>query len=81
MASSTIPAVTQPVSPHGPFKQWPGSHVLEEFRTWVRETGQPDTWRYHDRSKPPRDRDFEEVLRFQIPHSKRPAVGMASCPV
>jgi hypothetical protein len=65
----------------GPFPNRPGKLILDEFRSWVGETGQPDLWRYHDPSSPPRDQDFEELIHFSIPTQKRADVDMASCPI
>src|SRR5262245_17369395 len=65
----------------GPFTARPGHFYAEQFLTHVRETGRPDTWEYHDRSKPPSDSDFEEVRRFAIPEKLRPDVGKATCPI
>lgn len=65
----------------GPFTDRPGSHIIQDFRTHLAETAKPDTWRYHEPSQPPRDQDFEELLRFEIPDKKRRDVGKASCPI
>jgi hypothetical protein len=70
-----------PAALKGPFTSRPGKYIEAEFRDWVGKTGQPDTWRYHEPSTPPRDQDFEELLRFEIPEKKRAEVGKASCPI
>ena len=65
----------------GLFKQRPGQYIRQEFLDWVRDTGRPDTWQHHTRTKPPADRDFEELERFAIPAKHRTSVGRASCPI
>ncbi|MGO4735997.1 hypothetical protein AB4099_05600 [Bosea sp. 2KB_26] len=64
-----------------PFPNFPPQSVIDDFRAWVIETGRPDLWLHHDPSSPPRDAEFDEVLRFVIPESKRADVGRATCPI
>lgn len=59
----------------------PTPQLLAEFRKWVEETGEPHAWYLHDPSTPPRDQDFEELLRFEIPEKLHPRVGKAPCPI
>ncbi len=73
-------SVTAP-APTARFSSRPGKYIVEDFHKWVRETGKPDEWRYHDRTKPPPDQEYEELFEFHIPDRFRTQVGMASCPV
>tara|TARA_R100000365_G_C2746816_1_gene76255 strand:- start:418 stop:1488 length:1071 start_codon:yes stop_codon:yes gene_type:complete len=65
----------------GPFKTYPSQYIREKFLQHVRDTGQPDSWEHHDPSRPPRDKDYIEVLTFGVPEQLREKVGMASCPI
>ncbi len=74
-------ALTTNATPAGPFPNRPPPNIEQEFLDWVRDTGRPDQWRYHEKSQPPRDKDFVELKPFQIPENKRAEVGMATCPI
>jgi len=63
------------------FNSRPSRNITDEFLQWVRDTGRPDAWRYHDNSPPPPDQEYEELVTFDIPTKHRPSVGMASCPI
>lgn len=69
------------LAPMGPFPTRPPPYIEQEFLDWVRDTGRPDEWRYHEKSQPPRDKDFVELKSFQVPENKRADVGMATCPI
>lgn len=78
MANETACA---PLRPKGPFPQFPSKEIIEDFRAHVIETGQPDTWVHHSASAPPLNEDFDEVIKFGVPHALRKRVQMASCPI
>lgn len=78
-AAAASPPPAPGVKP--PFPTRPGSNVVNEFKKWVAETGRPDLWRHHNATPPPRDQDFEELTRFDIPEKLRPEVGRATCPI
>lgn len=75
---STTQAVQKDV---GPFPNLPSPSVIKEFKDWVAETGQPDQWKWHDHSTPPKDHDYDELVKFEIPDKKRADVGLACCPI
>lgn len=75
-------ASTQKVSKlTGSFPNLPTPSVIRDFKDWVTETGQPDRWKWHDHSMPPKDHDYDELVKFEIPDKKRADVGLARCPI
>jgi hypothetical protein len=82
-AAPVVRAASKP-DPEGSiaiFRTMPSVRVIENFREWLLHSGRPDTWPSHARSRPRATDTFEVLLNFDVPHSLRSAVGMATCPI
>lgn len=63
------------------FSEYPPPTVIDDFRSHVSATGQPDSWSLHCASVPPAGGGFEVLTDFAVPERLRASVPMATCPI
>jgi hypothetical protein len=63
--------------------QRPDQWVIEDLLEHIRNTGQPDLWRYHSHSFPTHDNEVPEIIAENVivPERLRSVVGRAPCPL
>jgi hypothetical protein len=61
--------------------QRPDQWVIEDLLEHIRNTGQPDLWRYHSHSFPTHDNEVPEIIAENVivPERLRSVVGRAPC--